>query len=415
MDREIPKQQLKRERLIRWSKIGGVAITIASITALGIWSMRPSINSNNLHLSVAEVGTIDVSIGASGRVVPAFEEIIIAPIASRIVEVHMRAGDSVDIGAPLLALDLKGIESEYHKMYDQVKMKEYAIEQARIKIATAQADAEMSLKVGAMHLDQMEVEVRNERYLDSIGAGTTDKVREVQLRYDVARLEHEKAQRQLRGTEAVSANELKVMQLELTILRRNLNETKRILEDAQIRSPRRGIITFINNQIGAPVSTGDQVAILSDLSHFRIDAEIADSYAERISVGARTIVRLGTQELEGIVSNLTPLSKNGVIQFSVQLQQDDHPRLRSGLKTDVHVLHAVRADVLRIANGPYFNGKGVYDLFVREGDELIRRSVVLGDSNYQWVEVVSGLNAGEQVVISDMSNYKSKDRLIIED
>lgn len=413
MDRVISQEQLRRERFIRWGKIGAGALGLMALIILGVWMMRPSINHKNLRLSVAEVGTIEVSVGASGRVVPAFEEMIIAPIASRIVEVYKRAGDSVDVGTPLLGLDLKSIETEYHKMLDQVKMKEYTIEQARIKMATAHADAEMSLKVGAMQLDKMAVEVRNERYLDSIGAGTTDKVREVQLRYDVAKLEQEKATRQLRGSEAVSDSELKVMQLELSILRRNLAETRRILDDAQIRSPRRGIITFISNQIGAPVSSGAEVAILSDLSHFRIDAEIADSYGDRISVGAKTIVRIGQEELEGVVSNLTPLSKNGVIQFTVQLSQDDHPRLRSGLKTEVHVLNAIRADVLRIANGPYFNGKGTYDLFVREGNELIRRKVVLGDSNYQWVEVVSGLNVGEEVVVSDMSNYQNSERLKI--
>lgn len=413
MDRAIPKEQIRRERLRRWAKIGGGALALGLIVALGIWAMRPSVSSSNIRLSLAEVGTIEVSIGASGRVAPAFEEIIIAPITSRIVEVYQRAGDSVDVGTPLLGLDLKSIETEYHKALDQVRMKEHTIEQARVKATTSHAEGEMSLKVGAMQLDKMAVEVRNERYLDSIGAGTTDKVREVQLRYDVARLEQEKATRQLHGAKAVSESELKVMQLELAILRRNLDETKRILDDAQIRSPRKGVLTFINNQIGAPVSTGSQVATLSDLSHFRIDAEIADSYGDRISVGGKTIVRLGNEELQGVVSNLTPLSKNGVIQFTVQLSHDDHPRLRSGLKVDVHVMNAIRADVVRIANGPYFNGKGTYDLFVRSGGELLRRRVVLGDSNYQWVEVVSGLEPGEEVVISDMTNYKDRERLVI--
>ncbi len=413
MDRAIPKEQIRRERLRRWAKIGGGALALGLVATLGIWAMRPSVSSSNIRLYLAEVGTIEVSIGASGRVAPAFEEIIIAPITSRIVEVYRRAGDSVDVGTPLLGLDLKSIETEYHKALDQVRMKEYTIEQARVKAKTSQAEGEMSLKVGAMQLDKMAVEVRNERYLDSIGAGTTDKVREVQLRYDVARLEHEKATRQLHGAKAVSESELKVMQLELAILRRNLDETKRILDDAQIRSPRKGVLTFINSQIGAPVSTGSQVATLSDLSHFRIDAEIADSYGDRISVGSKTIVRLGNEELQGVVSNLTPLSKNGVIQFTVQLSHDDHPRLRSGLKVDVHVMNAIRADVVRIANGPYFNGKGTYDLFVRSGGELLRRRVVLGDSNYQWVEVVSGLEPGEEVVISDMTNYKDRERLVI--
>jgi HlyD family secretion protein len=57
-------------------------------------------------------------------------------------------------------------------------------------------------------------------------------------------------------------------------------------------------------------------------------------------------------------------------------------------------------------------GKGEYDLFVVDSEyELVRRKVTLGDANYEMVEVVSGLKEGEQVVVSDMSAYKNKDKM----
>ncbi|MBP9580341.1 MAG: efflux RND transporter periplasmic adaptor subunit, partial [Parabacteroides sp.] len=102
---------------------------------------------------------------------------------------------------------------------------------------------------------------------------------------------------------------------------------------------------------------------------------------------------------------------NGVISFTVQLEKDNHPRLRSGLKTDIYVMNAVKDDVMRIANGSYYVGKGEYELFVAKGNQLIKRKVQLGDSNYEFVEVVSGLQPGEEVVVSDMSNYKNKNKL----
>ena len=120
----------------------------------------------------------------------------------------------------------------------------------------------------------MQVEVRNERYLDSIGAGTTDKVREVELRYNVAQLEQEQSRKKFENDQKVADSELRVQELDLEIFRKSLAETKRILEDAQIRSPRKAILTYISNQVGTRVSQGTQVAILSDLSHFRIDGEL---------------------------------------------------------------------------------------------------------------------------------------------
>ena len=114
------------------------------------------------------------------------------------------------------------------------------------------------------------------------------------------------------------------------------------------------------------------------------------------------------------MSVVTPLSKNGVISFTVQLEEDNHRRLRSGLKTDVYVMNAVKDDVLRIANSSYYVGKGEYELFVVNGDQLLKRKVQLGDSNFEYVEVVSGLQEGDEVVVSDMNAYKDKNKLKLE-
>ena len=123
-------------------------------------------------------------------------------------------------------------------------------------------------------------------------------------------------------------------------------------------------------------------------------------------------MKIGSDKLEGTVSSVTPLSKNGVISFSVQLKEDNHRRLRSGLKTDVYVMNAVKEDVMRIANASYYVGRGEYELFVQDSDnEIIKRKVQLGDSNFEYVEVVSGLKPGDKVVVSDMSSYKNKNKL----
>ena len=128
-------------------------------------------------------------------------------------------------------------------------------------------------------------------------------------------------------------------------------------------------------------------------------------------MGAKAVVKIGNDKLEGTVSDVTPLSRNGVISFTVQLVEDNHKRLRSGLKTDVYVINAIRDDVLRVANGSFYMGRGEYELFVVEGDQLVKRKVRLGDSNFEYIEVVDGLREGEEVVVSDMSDFKEKSKL----
>ena len=376
MDREIPKEVRDKERKKKFIKYGAIGVAAVVCIAVLISFMRSSVNKKDLVFSEVDNGTIEVSVSASGKVVPAFEEIINSPINTRIVEVYRKGGDSVDVGTPILKLDLQSTETEYKKLLDEEQMKRYQLEQLKVNNNTYLSDLSMQVKISAMKLNRMEVELRN---------ANESKVKEA---------------------------DLKVKELEFNIFSKSLAEMKRTLDDAQIRSPRKAILTYINNQVGAQVAEGSQVAIISDLSHFKVEGEIADTYGDRVAAGGRAIVKIGNEKLEGTVSSVTPLSKNGVISFIVQLNEDNNKRLRSGLKTDVYVMNAVKEGVLRLANASYYVGRGEYELFVQDSkDEVVKRKVQLGDSNFEYVEVISGLKPGDKVVVSDMSSYKNKNKL----
>lgn len=415
MDREISKEVQRKEQRKQFIRIGTAVGGFIVLIVVVISMLQTSLKRKDLNISTVDKGVIEVSGSASGKVIPAFEEIINSPINSRIVEVYKRGGDSVDVGTPILKLDLQSAETEYNKQLDEEQMKSLQLEQQRVTNHNKLSEMEMNLKVSRMELDRKAVELRNERYLDSLGAGTTDKVRQVELDYNVSILKLKEDEQKYKNEQALAEADLKVKELELNIFRKSLAETRRTLEDAQIRSPRKAILTYVNNEIGSQIGQGAKVAIVSDLSHFKIEGEIADTYGDRIAAGSKAVIKIGSEKLDGTVSDVTPLSKNGVISFTVQLEEDNHKRLRSGLKTDVYVMNAVKDDVLRIANSSYYVGKGEYELFVVNGNQLLKRKVQLGDSNFEYVEVVSGLQEGDQVIVSDMNAYKDKNKLKIED
>ena len=291
-------------------------------------------------------------------------------------------------------------------------MKRYELEQQKVGNDTRISDLTMQVKVKEMTVNRLEVELRNERYLDSLGSGTGDRVRQAELAYNTGKLELEQMRQQLANEHKVTDAGLSVKNLDINIASKNLGEMSRTLDDAQIRAPRRATLTFINDQIGQKISEGEKIAIISDLSHFKVDGELADSYGDRIRVGSKAVVRVGRDRLPGMVSNVTPLSRNGVISFSVRLDDEANARLRSGLKTDVYIMCDVMEDVKRIKNGTFYTGPGLYELFVFDSDdELVRRSVRLGESNFEYVEVINGLEPGDRVVISDMKRFNTNTSL----
>ena len=407
MDRELTKHErnsLRRRKLLPYIIGGGVLA--AGLVSLFIAS-RASVSREDLMIATVDTGTIETTVTGSGAVVPAFEEIINSPINSRIMEVYCKAGDSVDIDTPLLRLDLQSTENELNKLKDQIEIKNYELQQQKVNNSTRVSDLAMQVKVKEMAVNRLEVELRNERYLDSLGSGTGDRVRQAELAYNTGRLELEQMRQQLVNERKVTDAGLSVKNLDINIARKNLGEMSRTLDDAQIKAPRKATLTFINDQIGQKVSEGEKIAIISDLSHFKVDGEIADAYGDRVRVGSNAVIRIGRKErMDGTVSNVTPLSRNGVISFTVRLDNDADRRLRSGLRTDIYIMCDVMEDVRRIKNGSYYTGPGAYELFVFNGDdELVRRTVRLGDSNFEFVEVVDGLKEGDRVVVSDMKRF----------
>ena len=306
MDREISKEVRQKEQRKQFIKLGaGIGIAVVLIGGV-IGFMQTSLQRKDLVFSTVDKGVIEVSVSASGKVVPAFEEIINSPINSRIVEIYKKGGDSVDVGTPILKLDLLSAETDYKKQLDEEQMKRLQLDQLRIQNRNKLSEMEMQLKVSRMELNRKEVELRNERYLDSLGAGTTDKVRQVELDYNVSVLKLKEDEQKYENDKSVTDADYKVKELDRNIFRMSLAETKRTLEDAQIRSPRKAILTYVNNEVGAQVSQGSRVAIVSDLSHFKIEGEIADTYGDRIASVSKAVVNIGNDKRDGVVSEVTP-------------------------------------------------------------------------------------------------------------
>ena len=158
------------------------------------------------------------------------------------------------------------------------------------------------------------------------------------------------------------------------------------------------------------MGAGEKVAVIADLSSFKVDAEISETNARLLSAGGKASVRVAKKVYPGTVINVSPVANHGAVTFSVVFDDSTAVNLRSGLAAEVFVVREVRDDVLRLPIGPYYSrGAGEYELFVETSPgELEKRKVQLGDAGYNYVEVKSGLSPADKVVLGDMSAYKSR-------
>ena len=436
MDRAIPVSvQRKRKMKKAGMWIGGFVVVMCIAAWVGT-QMITTLDKKTIIISDVDRGTIDVSVTASGVIVPAFEEVIVSPINSKILEVYAHSGDSVDEGTPLVRLDLQSAEMDYAQALDEREIKRQQMTQLKANIETQLSDRQMQLEVEEMKVSQLEARLRNELYLDSLGSGTRDKVRQAETDLRTAQLELSQHRQQYQNEKKVKQAEMRMQQLQNGIFEKGLSEKRRTLDDAKILSPRRATLTYICSEIGSTVSAGQKIAVVSDLSHFKAQCEISDSHSERVRVGGEVIIKIGKERLTGSISTVTPLSQSGAITFTAVPDDMSHPRLRSGRPAEIFVITSIKDDVLRIKNGSFYSGPGEYTLFVIQNSKLplrsrvplatpsafkiqnekgsavlVPRNVKLGECNYDYIEVIEGLEEGEQVVVSDMSKYKGKEKI----
>ena len=193
------------------------------------------------------------------------------------------------------------------------------------------------------------------------------------------------------------------LQLDADLLAKDRREAERKLELATTRSPVAGVLTWVAEEVGATVTAGELVARISDLRSYRVEATVADYYAGRLEVGQPTRIRFGNEELTAPLSTIRPTIEGGVLTFEATLDRPDHPALRHNLRVDALVVTAHKAETLLAPRGPYIQAGGMqHQVFVLRGDRAHRTDVGLGQSGHRHYEVLSGLQEGDEIIVSDM-------------
>ena len=413
MDRKISADILHKKKLKFYFRIAIVSGIIIMGFVMSSYLLKPSIQASAIDTVTAQQGTLEISIGATGTVVPLYEEVITSPIATKILNVYKKAGEDIQKGDTILQLDLSSAKVDFQADQDDIKIKKYQLEQYEVTALSELKDLEMQVKIDEMKLKRMETLHLNEFYLDSIGASTKDKVKQSKLEYEVALLQFEQLKLKVSNLEKTIASNLKVYELNYNIALNKFSIKNKMLGEAQIISPRNATLSWVNDQIGANIDHGAQLAILSDLSQFKVNAEISDSYAGKFFVGNHAEIKIGNKYFTGSIANIIPAINNGRMNFTVLLDDNSNEMLRSGLKVDIYVINSIKTDVTKISNRSYYSGPGEYYLWIVNKNVAEKRIVQLGECSASEVEVLEGIDPGETVIVSNMNSYRNKHKLQI--
>ena len=413
MDRPV-QQSLKTKRNLKWIfySILCVGALYASWQFLGN-QLKTSIDPKDFITAKVEKGNIESTISAAGEVIPIYEQVLSSPIKATIQEVLKPIGTKVRKGEAILVLDKSESLLEFEKLTDQLELRKNEITRLKLNLKKELFDLEISDSIKALNVQRLTADRDNTKYLLDIGGATQEQMDEAELQLKIALLEKRQLDHSLKTKKQSTETEIFEKDLQAKIQGHAITELEQKLQKADIKAQRSGVLTWVNDRIGLPVNPGETLARLADLGFFKVMGSISDIYADKIKIGQRAIVTVNDQPLSGTINNIRPTVENNIITFEVQLDQSNHEALRPNMKVEVYIILASKSETLRIANGPAFNGKAKQKLFLLQDGRAIQKEVQMGLSSFEYVEVLSELRLGDEIIISDMKQYEHLSEITI--
>ena len=401
MDRTLDNKAINRRRrnkLIKWVLI---ALAVVVIGYFGLRLLRPTTDEDALRFAVVERGEVLNTVNATATVLPAFEEQINSPVATTIDEVLLSAGDQVEAGDLLMRLDRNYVQLQLDGRRDQLAVKENSIELLGLEYERDLQELTYNAEIKKLELAAARAALGDARRLLEVGGATQEEVESAELAVKISELESQKLDNQLNYARSSLAGRKRALQLEVGMEEKEVSQLSRRLRETEVRAPRAGVVTWVNENIGQQVTEGTPLARVADLGRYRVEASASDRFADQLAVGLPIEMRTSTTRLKGTIAAILPEVSENLVTFRVELEEPSHPDLRPNLRAELYVITNRIEDALRVKNGPVFRGGRSQSVFVVRDGEATRTQVSLGVRNGDFVEITGGLQRGDRIIISD--------------
>lgn len=411
-----------RHRRKLWLGVGAALLLTAAVVFGGAWIRQSlkagtAVSAARLSFATVDVAPLTLDVAGEGRVVAAQSPTLYAGAAG-VVTLKVQAGDPVKRGQVMATL-------ESPELTNRLAQERSQIDALRADVARAEVDARQQTAALQSAFDAARIDLqtaRNDlaRQTQAFDAGATARmqVERAQDALDKARLAHDQAQA-LRGLKTDSLA-LDVQAKKSALARQQLlvADLERQVAELSVRSPVDGQVGQLFIAERANVARDAKLLSVIDLSALEVQMQVAESFARELAPGMPGEISGGSgagQRWAGQVSSVSPEVVNGDVAARLRFAGAQPEQLRQNQRLSVRVLLDRRDKVLGVARGSFVDEGGGSYAYVLRGGFAEKVAIKLGARSLDRVEVLSGLSAGDRVVISGSDNFKGAERVLIAD
>jgi HlyD family secretion protein len=395
----------RRLRILIASAVGAALLIAMAVPALLRWlDAEVSVPRERVRVAKVTRGPFVRDTAAQGVVVAAVSPTLFSPAPGN-VTYDVQAGDSVKGGQVLGVVSSPQLENELAREQAtaeslEVAVARQAIETRKQLLANQQTtdNAEVSIHAAERELKRAEDAWQSR----AISQRDYEKARDD---LTTARLAHEHAIENAALEKESLEFELKTRRLERDRQKLLVQDLKRRVDELTLRSPVDGVVgTLAVNQKAAVAANAALISVV-DLSAFEIEFQVPESYADDIGLGMQAEVAYGQKNYPASVTAISPEVKQNQVTGRLRFVGEVPPGLRQNQRVSTRIILESRADALTVQRGSFVDSGGGRVAYVVENGLARRTPITLGASSISALEVVSGLEDGDEIIISGTDTF----------
>ncbi len=409
----------KKTGRTRWLITGGVAIVLAlfafwAVPAVQRWAgSSVSVPLDRLRIATVSQGDLVRDVSVQGRVVAAVSPTLFAPDQGTIT-LQVEAGSEVQQGQVLAVLESPELQNRLQQ--EQATLDRLSVELDRQRIETRQKilDNQKNIDLAKVALVAAERERRRAESGWEIEAISQIDYEKTKDDLENAQLAHKHAVADAELDEERLSFELQTRELELGRQKFLVEDLERQVDDLNMRSPVDGIVGNLLVDQKASVADNQAVMAVVDLSAFEVEAQVPESYADDLGIGMGAEVLVGNDPYNGTLVSVSPEVIQNQVTTRIRFSEITPPGLRQNQRLTTRILMEKKEGVLTLPRGQFLDSGGGRVAYVLGDDGVARRrSIEIGARSLSQVEVASGLEAGESVVISSIDAFRGADTVLV--
>lgn len=413
---DIARPEIKRRKKIRRYTYAGVAVVVVVIATAALARLKPaapSVDRSTVWTDTVKRGPMLREVRGLGTLVPETIQVVPAMSAGRVEKRFVLPGTAVKANTMILQLTNPQLQQETLDAEYQLKGAEAALEQTKATLQNQLMDKRTAAANISSQYRTAQLQYQADEQAFKMRVGPEVNARKSQVAAEELAKENTLAQEEVATFENSIPAQLAVQQANVD-QKRALYELKESqLNNLNVRAGINGVLQELDVDVGQQVTEGAVLAKVAQPTQLKASLQIAETQAKDIALGQKASIDTHNGIIPGHVMRIDPAVVNGTRTVDVKLDGPLPPGAVPDLSVEGTVEIERLADVLYVGRPVHGDPDTTVGLFkvTDGGSQAERVPVALGRASVNTIEILKGLNVGDQVILSDMSAYDNDDRV----